>query len=494
MKLDKILIKSVFLAFVCCISTVSLSSCSESDNDAVVIPGEAESDTYSFTINLPFTGFGSSYTRDDDPKRDPIETEDVRNEGILKDLYLVIYQEDPDYSNGDYNERNYFFYSLSDIKAASGIQNTLNSQYGNNYTLSLPKGKYRFYFLANIYQYWEKRNVDNVNNLAEFEKVLKDRTQIQKLRLSFGNEEINLGNGLPMICMPEEISTSQSNDTKLENGVFVITDDDIKNFQQNNQNSRKTLYAPLTILCSKVRYTVLFDNTVSPDDGYENFSNAFGNPISFTYDEDQQEDQLSGYVTFKNLYKYTTVIPLKEKVSTKETDWVDEIKRFIVQAEYPTLNPTDQEMSGNNPANGENHEPSGFADDAGRMAGKDTSGYFDIKNAQSSPAYLTKLFETDKWENENRRAWQSGSVDGTMTGSVYLPENSLYTYGSNNKTVLHLDAHGEGVKDGGYDIELDLKRGYFYDIVIKMVTSTQTRSEVKVMVNPWIYNSKNVSW
>lgn len=467
------------------------SSCSDSSPAGNPDPLDPQDNTYPLTLNFPYPGFGStySYTRaeDDNLIYDPIDID--RDEGLLDDLYLVVFKEDEDFA-GKYN-----FMKCEDIKNYSTIQSSLSSSYNNDYILRLERGKYRIYLLANIYQYWKNGQPSSADKTV-YETVLASEKGIREINLKFNEAGYIEARSLPMICLPEEVTTDERGTNKLTGGIFEITDEEIKNFQD-DKTKRKTLYAPMNILCSKVRYTVLFDNTDDTDDSFSR--EFFSSNIHFT-PMVNGKGSLSGPVTFSNIYRITPVIPLTANATTEETNWITLITKYIYQVNYPEKR--DQSSlnngaggdpgTGDEPGLGEEPEPGvGTGEEnSSSNRGSDTYGYFDIKNADHAPAYLQPFItgREDSWNPASQRAWQGGAV--------YLPENNKYTASENElkQTVLHLDAYGPGVNNQGYNIPIWLNRGYFYDIVAKVISADVVAFDVSIRVNAWSYNQVTVGW
>ena len=454
---------SVFALFI--FMAVGLQSCANINEKEPAQPATPSGDYAEITLTLPFVGFGDNLsTRDDEIKRDPIDTEDDEvkrdpidtdyGEGGLKTLYVVIFKENVDYS-GQYD-----FHSLIDVSQLEPIDGKLDSSYSTNFhTFKLEEGSYKFYVVGNILDYWLNGQTRGKTQ-SDFETLLQVENNIRRMKLAYDEALISPDN-LPMICWPENVCTYDTNGDSpvykpLPDGILTITKEDIKNFQENNQNNRISIYAPLSILCTKVRYTVLFDNTKNPEDGFDNFSKAFPfADINFTpIDQTSGKGKIEGAVKFENLFKYFDAVPLTNISSSTPTDWISEKTLNISQVEYPQIL-----TSGND--------------------GKGT--YFDIANAEKSPDRLVKLTTEEGWNPATRRAWQ---------GIAYLPENNPnYTKDSETKTQLILSASGSGVKSS-YLISLDkLERGHFYDLVVKLKTSDLYTIELNVKVIPWIYNS-----
>lgn len=169
------------------------------------------------------------------------------NEGRLNSLYLFIFEQK------DGNSKPLDGYPI-DIKGKNNIGNELTSAAYKDYSLNLLGGTYKMYLLANLEDY--------VTGGAETIEALQTEADIKALTLNF-NGPLTNGN-LPMACLSViEKSTSGSAVTpSVEKAVTV------------EAGESAVIYADLSFLCSKVRYTVLFDN-----DKTNGISRAFGDKV-----------------------------------------------------------------------------------------------------------------------------------------------------------------------------------------------------------------------
>lgn len=417
-----------------------LSSCSN-DMPEPEIPDSTEE--FYITISLPKIGFGNDISR----ASDPIDNTDM-HEGDLQSLYLAVFTEDVDYP-GTYNLT--FF---EDIKGSETINSSLTSGYDKDYRLNLTEGNYKFYLLGNIFEYWKHTQSGDPSG-DDFKEAIKTEWRIRNnLNLSFTGL-IAAGN-LPMVCFPENIMTSASDESSLlPDGIFSVTPKMIEDFQGSADKTPLTLFAPMSILCSKVRFTVLFDNCKSTD--HDSFSSSFPEAdISLI-----PNNSVDGEVTFSNIYKKTALLPLASDYQYEfaASDWLPTQNESIYKTKYPS-----EETN--------------------------TSGYFTITTQTESPKYLDRLYTEDWIKDEDgiahHRAWQGGAI--------YLPETTSAMQGTDHITTLHLNTWGTGVEDG-YDIKIpDMKRGTFYDIVAKLKQSNVLEIEIYVQVNPWTYNPQPEEW
>ncbi|MCH5224080.1 MAG: hypothetical protein J1E82_08555 [Muribaculaceae bacterium] len=448
---------SFFALFI--LMAVGLQSCADINENEPAQPATPSGDYAEITLTLPFVGFGDNLSTRDE-YREPVEEQ----EGTLSSLYLVIFKKEEveGDAGGDSSSDNFTYLHFQDISNNSEagqdqnsgitINGTMSGPLKGNYnddnkvTIRIPEGTYKFYLLANIVDYWI--NVNLGNSRSDFENFIKIEENIKTLKIGYTNSGIP-ANNLPMICRYKEFCSDDQGTILMEGeeeGILTITANDIKD------NIKKTIYAPLTILCSKVRYTLLWDKEKS------NFTTA---DLNFT---DAKDD--GGYQDYKeNGVSVSSV--MSETLLTPVTDNNAQIIEGgltgrITKTMYPNEN-DDKEK-----------------------------GYFDIANQTSAPSYLTLINTSDEdqtndnWtEPDKRRAWQ---------GVIYLPENTDATDSDNQKvTTLYFSPTGAGVSLNDYQVKLDnLQRSYFYDVVLMFKTSYSYDVSIFVKAKPWKYNPSEI--
>ena len=144
-------------------------------------------------------------------------------------------------------ERNQSISYFKDVKSIG----TTSDGY-SIYRLSVSEGFYRIYVLGNVNYYLDGADLNNPVDLSIY-----NENQIQELTLNFRANQPLMAGKLPMVCTPEELTATKDN-----NSYIQITN--------NNTNPIK---AEMTFLCSKVRYTILFNRA---KDG---FSKNFGDNV-----------------------------------------------------------------------------------------------------------------------------------------------------------------------------------------------------------------------
>lgn len=283
-------------------------------------------------------------------------------------------------------------------------------------SVKLNPGSYRFYVVANLDDYLkDNRKLEEFNNLEDIQELVLNFAQSSNgLKLQAGN--------LPMACLPSEIKTE-------ENGPGVGD-----NYIEIKDNTNSSIFADLTFLCSKIRYTILFDK--------EDYSS------NFTSTEVDFEKEVSA----NNVAAETPFI----SINTSNTDIsqkIDNVKVSLQQVYYPNSSlETEKE-------------------------------YLSENVERSNQNDLEPLKDEGKWENENQRAWQM---------IAYLPENiqdeeadkTNLTFKSNSEilqneyNVVLIDKNLSSTNKG-------IKRGCCYDIVSKLTSTTSNNFTTTISVAPW---------
>lgn len=450
---------------------LAATSCS---NEEEAIVETQENNTFTINFSIPRAAFADGLaTRASNEYLDPIDTD--RQEGNLQSLYMLVLQEDQDFKGS------FIYYDCKDLK--SQVFTSVGPVYAQeyNYREEFTIGRYKFYFFANIAEYWAKGLSKNKEDFPEF---LKSQRYIEHyieddLLLKF--DRLIEADNLPMICYSKDILVEDDAENKIplkditdENGVGIlnVNQDLLDTYQGSNKQFR--MYVPLSIQCAKVRYTVLFDNTKADPTvpGSENgFSSMFPNAdVHFTPLDNTGIGQYIGEISISNVYTNTLLKVPASDLSTADSDWINQTSS-IHQTEYPKAE---------------------IRDSQGEVISASTLGYLSIQTQESSPNYLTQFLinTANSWDPEGQRAWQGGAI--------YLPENTTYSSGIGDDakvTTLHLSATGTGIKEEDYNVALNnLSRGHFYDVVVKLINSDVLAVEIYVKVNPWTYNPSQNSW
>lgn len=413
----------------------------------------------------------------------------VSEEGYMSNLYVVAIKYADFKDNGEVvtydNPKEtapVYIYSLNSV----GMKFEVGNNNYHAFNMLLYPGKYRIGVIANVDLYLSER----AKKVSEFTK----ETDLESIILNFSEDTPLVPRHLPMVCLPWNIKYST------DNGVteIPVKDDyliDIK------RNETPLILAHMDFLCSKVRYTILFDKTPG------GISEAFGSSwIRFNVD-----DQLKPWAT--NIRKQTKLV---------ETYKGEEI-----------YTPEDQIITHLDASN--NLQPASWPISIDRY-------YYDLEaefteeqralisehkfeGANYPKSYKSELIPwdgtTDQWIPRERKIWQ---------GVVYLPENPgedgidktilKFPYhtrinsqddtpeveATNPKEIeLFADSHdkyGSTDKDDNYikgsssDSFSGLDRDYMYDVVAKVVSPndlTPLTVQVFVSIIPWHETDQNIS-
>lgn len=409
------------LALGTCFLALSMASCTDDLSVKTETP-DAEQLKPGITIRIPnIEGSAFASTRDGET------VNATQAEGEIQDLWLVVCPSKSDNSG--------VAKVITLMDKNSNFQNADLKQIEDEtlFTIDenqLEAGDYKVYVLGNLSQYIDQ-------DLDESSLTEKN---IRELILNFGTDmsgnikQLKPGY-LPMACLAEEVTKRSGSTTTVGTGGVV-------NFQKGDIVELQT---DPKFLCSKVRYTILVDQT--------DFSSGLISAEFVTSDGTSAD----GKPNAGNLRKETNV------VSASETAFTDKTGKYISgnlplkleQKKYPT------------------EEYPKFEDDDNTEDSRYSSTP-DLEN------YTGSDFAT-----QPQKAWQ---------GTVYLPENlqtttvsdklDLTTAQNGNATYLHFPAKVDGndkdfvslIKNEG------LKRGKFYDVVAKLETSEFTTA---VSVADW---------
>ena len=348
-------------------------------------PQDEESGT--LTIYIPNIEAAAEYgaTRNDE-FRNTRATFDAE-EGKINKLWLLAY---PDGSSQNEAETKITQLTLS--------ENKLETSYKEATVSGFKKGKYHIYLVANLEDYLENNTtLSNINEDDLLSLILKFST----------NNFLEKGN-LPMACLNTEVKISEN--TPVQEGVFEIKD------------TGNTLYADLTFLCAKVRYTILYDAT--------DFSKNF---------ESSDPDFSSALV--ENIIPTTSLTqPVGETIYTDEPF---SKSAGLSKVAYPEAN----------------------------------SPYFDIVNAQDAPPVLEPL-ETGFNEGTTKRAWQ-GIV--YLPENITSEDNK----GNRTKISVNSAAGKTEMEDSYSFSTRNLERGKVYDMVAKLSLGEVEELETTVRIEDW---------
>ena len=336
--------------------------------------------------------------------------------------------------NGDYDSNkdladeakinNLWFFAFpqgstsSDLKIVKNIQGTAsqikfagqddsnNSSYTSYTVTNVSGGDYKIYLLANFEGY-----VNKPNGYSDYEAYFKSLSEsdLKELVLNFRTNNPTVGN-LPMYCLHKDIKTSAD----ATNGIGESA-----NFTF-NKNS-KQIYADLTFMCAKVRYTILFDKT--PNSG---FSKTFTSTVSF---KDPKAKKIVDKVAITGTASGASTFDLNS-IDFEEKNYPDDGSELLKEK------PTKFEQN------------------------------------------LTKLQGN---YDANKRAWQ-GTIylpENPVSGDA---RTTLYFTGEGNQVSTTADAY---ILPLFNDNGITLERGKFYDVIAKVTTPNTVDLESSLNVTEW---------
>lgn len=180
-------------------------------------------------------------------------------EGIVNDLYLYVFKKTGSgNSDTDFTIVNGYqgLEISSQLKSGTTNNNDISAYKSFNVNL-MPGSTYRFYLLGNVNKYTESV-LSNISTIQA----------IKNLDLNF-TDVINVADGLPMACLSSiQVGTSEPSSSAPDDSSVTVA-------EGNN------IYCDMHFLCSKVRYTILFDNTQEDTNtGVQaGISSAFGSHV-----------------------------------------------------------------------------------------------------------------------------------------------------------------------------------------------------------------------
>ena len=377
----------------------------------------------------------------------------VSHEADIKDLWLIAVEKDR------LNESPQVIY-LSSKKNNS----TSTSQY-KAYTVSeseLPSGNYYFYVLANVERFLPETNKTTLSGSTPA-LIFSNKSEVDELTLNFGdfsglndNPFMPLSDGsmcLPMACIPEEIRYGAS-----QSGPY--------GYVPYEAGRGEVVYADLTFLVAKIRYTILFN---SDENDSDSFSSSFGETLpEFLLSEDTTPPTVSKVRVGEDLVYITEKedeFNYEEGFIQRNGSFIDIWKIPLRKSKYPT-------------------QPD----------------YPYQNNGTGSSVIYDNLedYSASSWTTDKKRAWQ---------GVVYLPENrqsinardfDASDYESDNNPLTYLSFPvkiGEEsraykttlqpLEAGSSNVVKGIERGKFYDVCFKLKNNTAQNLHSTLSVSDW---------
>lgn len=398
-------------------------------------------------------------------------------EGYMSNLYVIAikYAE----VDGDIlpeSQRKLYTFALNPlgINFLPGEKDSNGEKTYHTFNLALYPGRYKFALIANADLYlWRTQKISDFTQEKELQNII----------LYFSEDTPLAPLHLPMVCLPYNI---QFTDAEHTNKTLVTEVDKDNYLVPITENNSTVVYADMSFLCAKVRYTILFDKTPN------GISKAFGNSwIRFNVDDQQRPRAV-------NLRSYTR-LHLEPEISTDKPNVSGEI---LLSSKSSASGSVD----GHSGATSQG-KPAYWNISINRFKWpSEGADYPQRPKSELEPWTGT----TDEWITKEQKAWQ---------GVVYLPENLLTD--AEQKTVLEFPYYTKAnsdddtpeipsenpkkiylfgnTKEHSYEYEGDkneyssfegqflLDRNYMYDVVAKVVNPNDDEMDVQVFVSviPW---------
>ena len=425
--------------------TFSLFSCA--DDLGLHIDSEENGEDFTgITLLLPDVENAAEFgaTRNDDYKN--TRAFDQSRESNFNTLYIAAIKVEKD------NAGNIISTSIPQVvlkSQANGVEDGYLK-----YSVSLAPGEYKFYIVSNLNRYL----LDDSGNSVTFPQKAIDENSIRKLILNFNSARVLEPGFLPMACLHEnlKVGSSLAEATKISGKDATI---------KIEKNSNKKIYADLNYLCSKVRYTILFNREKSD----------FGVNSSDVIDIHRHVAENYPYVSY-----------LRRQTAINTIDGGSVSQDFISNSN--TNNEINESDISNWPI---------YLD---RYIYGDFDFYDDSKSPEAIKAALSSLQNWDTFKEEgatwtnstylNKRAWQ---------GVAYVPENLLkdnptklffpYSFngmtGANSPREVKLTEFKIKNQNNSETTEYGVSRSKMYDVYMLIKTPDPDQWDLKVIPTAW---------
>ncbi|MCH5230069.1 MAG: hypothetical protein J1F12_08790 [Muribaculaceae bacterium] len=219
----------------CCMAVLlTLGACTDDVDTRKALP-EIQANT--LTIHIPNPEIAAEYGATRSDQYQNTRAKDETYEANINELWFFAYP-----CGDDTSGRNPVIEKLTPQGSVNFVP---DAEYSTLSVSGITDGDYHIYLLANFERYLEKGK-EITTSISE--------EDLQKLVADFSTNYL-VNNQLPMYCLNTQVGYSKNTPIG-EAGVFTYND------------THKELYANLTFLCAKVRYTILFNK----DDFSNNFS------------------------------------------------------------------------------------------------------------------------------------------------------------------------------------------------------------------------------
>lgn len=342
----------------------------------------------------------------------------------------------------------------------------------SKYRVNLPAGEYRFYVVANLNRYLlDDGGSTNFANLAKSEDA------IRKMILTFNTSRPLEPGFLPMACLNEDIKVGEEGKTKTKNTSK-------ESYVNVPQDKNINIYADLSYLCAKVRYTILFDREKSDFGGSDIIDVHRNTHTNYPYATNLRQHTTLNYT---KAFDYTDpdAPTLEEQSDNSNTEFTEDfikessggvaswpiyLDRYVYDGKY-----IEKEDDGTTTIKEIDFYSETDADKIKKALGGLTQWQSDVHDSWTSETFLKK------------RAWQ---------GVTYLPENLI----KEKATVLKFPYSfngAEGVEspreikltdfkiNGKEDTEDGIRRAMKYDVYALIKNPDPADWSLNVISEPW---------
>lgn len=348
---------------------------------------------------------------------------DIAKEASFNSLYIAAIDKD----NNVYT----FLKTSSNGEINSGADKGYS-----RYRINLKEGNYRLYVVANLNRY----TVGEGGESKTFADIATSEENIRELILNFSSSQPLEPGFLPMACLNEDIKVG-------ENSTDAVKNAGKDAYVKIPAGENVYVYADLKYLCSKVRYTVLFDRSKSD----------FGNGDII----DVHRNVSADYPYATNLRKTTAVNNGEDGASIKnefiteasgeKSSWPLFLDRYIYPEGYDFY--------------ASNKSDADVKEQLGKIA--DTP--------------WTQAFGDWATDFKDKRAWQ---------GVTYLPENLLTGEGERTELKFPYSFNGTTGANSPRTVKLFndddvLERAQQYDVYMLITTPDPEQWQIKVIPAEW---------
>ena len=450
----------IFLLSLC--FAACLSACSNDSGDNISQPEYSPEDLVSVELSVPYVSF--------DGKSSRAESSAYIQEGWLSNAYLVVVK----YSGNESVGFNIYELDTTGYNPLVG-----EDKAPSNFYINLYPGTYKFYLLANFDRYLSR--FSHISNV-------KSEEELQSIVLNFDSSMPLVPAHLPMACFPEGFSLAPG-----ATGITQVGDKFTISSKSNpseggststgNNGSSTTptrniiINATLKFQCAKVRYTILFNNTVG------GMSEQFGNN-SIRFIVNQTTDRPKA----NNIRGQLALIPekgvLDEEKNYLEGNWTLDLSRY----KFPTINGVPNEdypLSSSDQLEPWEDQPNLVQWKKSQSRAWQGIVYLpENNNLEKFDRYTTLSFPyvLEKYKGED-----GNYEDYVFQENEVLPEKEFSLFGNVDDIHYAGDYKSEGTK-GTHG----LQRGFFYDVVAKVKNVNSDRLEMFIQLfvgdHPWIYH------